>query len=102
MTALHSPERDVSELLDDYRRTRVVVHRRHRFFREGLADLLSQEPDLEVIGVAATGDAAMELAGDADVVLLDFIDDVVDAMRLAVDLGRRFPLMRTIGMCASD
>lgn len=45
----------------------------HTVMREGLKRLLGQEPDIEIVGEAADGDTAVELAGRLlpDVVLMD-------------------------------
>jgi DNA-binding NarL/FixJ family response regulator len=83
-------------------RIRVVVHRRHRFFREGLAGLLAHEPGVEVTGLAATADDVRDQVDGADVLLLDFVDDVVAAMQLSVEVSRDWPDVRSVAMCATD
>lgn len=54
-------------------RVRIVVVDDHALFRAGLISLLSQMPELEVIGEAGDAREAIEVVGrkDADVVLLD-------------------------------
>ena len=54
-------------------RTRILVVDDHPVFRDGLAASLAASPDLEVVGVAADGPEAVELAAGArvDVVLMD-------------------------------
>jgi DNA-binding NarL/FixJ family response regulator len=52
---------------------RVVVVDDHPVYRDGVADALGDEPDLEVVGTAADGETAVLLAARAlpDVVLMD-------------------------------
>ncbi len=52
---------------------RVLIVDDHPIFRDGLAALLGSVPDIAVIGVAATGPAAIEVvqAGGVDVVVMD-------------------------------
>ena len=52
---------------------RVLVVDDHQFFREGLAAMIAAEPDLDLIGQAATGDEAVAMAESLqpDVVLMD-------------------------------
>lgn len=52
---------------------RIVIADDHPLFRGGLRSLLESVPDMEVVGEAATGDEAVELAHSAspDVVLMD-------------------------------
>ena len=52
---------------------RVLIVDDHPIFRDGLAGTVRREPDLEVVGVADSGESAVELAAAAnpDVVLMD-------------------------------
>jgi DNA-binding NarL/FixJ family response regulator len=63
--------RDVREM--ERRVIRVLVADDSADFREGLRAMLEAVPDLEVVGEAATGDAALTLAArlQPDVVLMD-------------------------------
>ena len=55
------------------RPTRVLIADDHPVYREGLAMVLSSLPDVEVVGEAADGEEAVELAStlQPDVVLMD-------------------------------
>lgn len=52
---------------------RILIVDDHQLFRDGLKALFSSAPDLEVIGDAATGEQAVQLAisGKPDVILMD-------------------------------
>ena len=52
---------------------RVLIADDHKIMREGLVGLLQFEPDIEVVGQAADGPAAIELAGTLapDVIIMD-------------------------------
>ena len=66
---------------------RVVLADDHPVVREGLRGMLAAEPDIEVVGEAASGPEAVALAGRLrpDVVLMDLRmpgGDGVEATRL--------------------
>ena len=71
---------------------RVVVADDQRAVREALATVLDAEPNLEVVGLAADGEEAVELAHrfSPDVVLMDLrmpnVDGVAATRRLATEL----------------
>jgi len=52
---------------------RIIVAEDHTLIREALGQFLQQQEDIEVVGQARDGDAAMELTGQLqpDVVLMD-------------------------------
>lgn len=52
---------------------RIVIVDDHRLFREGIAEICGGEPDLEIVGQADNGTAALEIIRETrpDVVLLD-------------------------------
>jgi DNA-binding NarL/FixJ family response regulator len=71
-------------------RIRVLVADDHEAFRAGLRALLATADDIEVVGEAANGDAAVDLARQAqpDVVLMDLNmpgTDGIEATRRIVD-----------------
>ncbi|MCG6942663.1 MAG: PAS domain-containing protein [Thiohalocapsa sp.] len=76
-------------------RCRVLIVDDHQIVREGLAGLLRAEPDIDVIGEAANGARAIELAVDLepDVIVMDVnlgagIDGIEATRRvLAIDPG---------------
>ena len=54
-------------------RIRVLLTDDHTLFRQGIRNLLSAEPDIEVVGEAANGSDAVDIARQArpDLVLMD-------------------------------
>jgi two-component system response regulator NreC len=67
---------------------RLLIVDDHGVLRAGLRALLNNEPDLEVVGEAASGEEALHLAGELrpDVVLMDInmpgVDGIVSTQRL--------------------
>ncbi len=68
----------------------VLVADDHAVVRAGIAQVLANEEDLEVVGLAANGEEALELCGRTrpDVVLMDLsmpVTDGIEATRRLVD-----------------
>ncbi len=65
------------------RRIRVLIVDDHDLFREGLRQLIETDPDVEVVGEAATGQEAVRLVGELrpDVVLMDINMPGMDGIR---------------------
>ncbi|MEV5571955.1 response regulator transcription factor [Spirillospora sp. NPDC052269] len=61
---------------------RILIVDDHEVVRQGLRFVLEQEPDLEVVGECADGNAALAAIGDVhpDVVMLDLIMPGLDGM----------------------
>jgi DNA-binding NarL/FixJ family response regulator len=83
---------------------RVLVADDQALIREGIASLLSIEPDIEVVGTAADGRAAVELAlaTTPDVVLMDVRMPVLDGLRAAELLRERLPACRVLMLTTFD
>jgi DNA-binding NarL/FixJ family response regulator len=79
-------------------RIRVMVADDHPMVRSGLARLISAEPDLEVVGTAADGVAAVELATrqQPDVVVLDLSMPLLDGVSAAEEIRERSPGTRVL------
>lgn len=71
------------------RKVRVLIADDHRLFAEALAAVLSSEERIEVVGRAADGGEAVELARDLrpDVVALDISMPVLDGFEAAAQLA---------------
>ena len=54
-------------------KVRVLIADDHPLFRKGMRAMLESLPEMEVVGEAATGEAALALAGDLapDVIVMD-------------------------------
>lgn len=82
---------------------RLLVADDHPIVREGLSSMISAEPDMEVVGMAATGSEAVELyvKDPPDVVLLDLLlpdMDGTEATRqiFAADPNARILVLTTV------
>jgi len=78
-------------------RIRVAVCDDHALFRTGLRMILSNQPDLEHVGEAASGEEAVALAREArpDVLLMDVrmpgVDGIEATARIVAELGDEAP-----------
>lgn len=77
---------------------RVLIADDHPMIRWGLAQLVSAEPDLELVGTAEDGARAVELAEreHPDVVLLDLSMPELDGVSAAEQLRERSPSSRVL------
>ena len=70
----------------------------NRLVREGIAALLNQLPDLEVVSGAATGDTSQLRNANPQVVLLDIGLRNGDSLRVAEKVRKEFPQSKVIVM----
>lgn len=72
---------------------RVILAEDQTMVRGALASLLGLEPDIEVVGEAATGEEAVEVADRTrpDIVLLDIEMPGMDGIAAAAEIRRRHP-----------
>ena len=93
-------ETQEQELVLSERRIRVLLADDHEIVREGLASLLTDEPDIEVVGQASDGQEAVELAGEIrpDVVLMDVTMPRLDGIEATRQIKNQMPEIRVIGL----
>lgn len=86
------------------RRIRVMVVDDHEMIREGLAFLLSNFPDLELVGEAANGLQAIERCGELhpDVVLMDIMMPKMSGIAAATAIHHTYPDIKVITLTGSD
>jgi DNA-binding NarL/FixJ family response regulator len=79
-------------------KTRVVIAEDHTLLRAGLRIMLSQEPDMEVVGEADNGKDAIRLAGtlDPDLVLMDLTMPGTNGMEATAEIKRRHSTVRVL------
>ena len=77
---------------------RIVIADDHGVLRAGLAALLATEPDFEVVGEAASGDAAVRVAVERrpDVVLLDVSMPGIDGLEATKLIKEKLPKTRVL------
>lgn len=79
---------------------RVLLVDDHEIIRRGLASMLNAEPDLEVIGEAANGESAVDLARNThpDIVLMDICMPGMDGIQATKAIRNELPEVRVIGL----
>jgi CheY-like chemotaxis protein len=81
-------------------RIRVLLADDHEIVREGLASLLLEEPDMEIVGEAKDGVEAVELAATMhpDVILMDVTMPRLDGIEATRQIKARLPEVHVIGL----
>jgi DNA-binding NarL/FixJ family response regulator len=73
-------------------------------FRQGLADLLAMEDDLEVLGQASNGQEAIDLAQSLqpDIILMDVRMPICDGVLATQKIHQQFPWIRILVLTTFD
>ncbi len=81
-------------------RIRVLLADDQRVMREGLTALLAQESDIEVVGEAADGEMALELAHitEPDVIIMDVSMPAMDGIEATRRILAELPSVRVIAL----
>ncbi|MFT3784678.1 MAG: PAS domain S-box protein [Tepidisphaeraceae bacterium] len=79
---------------------RVLVADDHRLFREGLISLIAQEPYIDIVGQAADGAEAVELARSLkpDVMIVDVTMPKLNGIQVTTAVMKELPRTRIIGL----
>lgn len=87
-----------SDRLRSMRPIRVLLADDHAAFRQGIAGLLAAESTFEVVGEAANGQEAFELARELrpDVVLMDVSMPLVDGLTATRRIRAELPEVRVV------
>jgi len=75
----------------------------HRLVRQGIQLLLNDEPGINVVGVAETGEEALEKLNDCapKIVLLDINLDGINGIEVCKKLKQQFPKLFIIGLSST-
>ena len=81
-------------------RFRVLLADDHEVIRQGLVSVLESQPDIQVVGEAADGREALEMARslDPDVVVMDVVMPGMDGIEATRLIKRELPRVRVIGL----
>lgn len=84
----------------DAEKIRIMLVDDHMVVRQGLAGLLRCESDIEIVGEASNGMAAVELARRVrpDVILMDISMPVMDGVQATRIIHSEFPEIRIMGL----
>ncbi len=86
------------------RKIRILLVDDHAIVRKGLAMVLRLEPDMEIVGKAADGEAAIKLTQllKPDLVLLDFVMSGMNGEETAAALRKLSPQTRILMLTGVD
>lgn len=81
-------------------RFRILLVDDHKVMRDGLAALLEEEPDIEVVGQAGNGRDAITLTGQLkpDVVVMDVVMPIIDGEEATRQIKAQWPHVRVVAL----
>lgn len=84
--------------------TRLVIVDDHKLARDGLRDMLADEPDIEVVGEAAAGPEALELCSRLrpDLLLMDVRMPGMDGLTATRKIKERYPEISVLVVTMHD
>jgi NarL family two-component system response regulator LiaR len=79
---------------------RVMIVDDHSMVRRGLAAYLTSEPDIELVGEAGDGRAALELCAvlEPDVILMDLVMPELDGVEATRIICKKWPKVRVLAL----
>ena len=85
-------------------RIRILIVDDHALFRVGIANILSREREFDVVGEAAEGRAALEMAGmtSPNVVLMDLSLPAPGGLETTQRIRREYPAVAVIAMAQDE
>ena len=85
-------------------RIRVIIVDDHAIVREGIAEVLEQSGDFEVVGQAGDGDAAVGMVRELmpDVVIMDILMPVKNGIEACREITATLPDTRVLMLTASN
>ena len=83
---------------------RVLIADDHAILREGLAGLLAEQPDIEIVGEAVDGDDTLAKVRELkpDVLLLDLLMPKLDGLGVLAQIGDSLPDTKVIVLTGAD
>jgi PAS domain S-box-containing protein len=83
---------------------RILLADDHVVMRDGLAGILRNQPDMDVVAQAQNGIEAVEMADNTvpDVILMDITMPEMDGIAATEEISKKYPHIRIIGLSMHD